>query len=207
MLLDSRDQGHPLSLSYHPRAAEDMAVEYQNPLDDVFGTEDVPDAATLNTPPSTSRQSHTRWEHSEIPRIRSIHVTNGYREGIAESKSTFVQEGFDEGYPLGAMLGFRAAWLVSFLDNFTRLLNKPEKQALAEEARKELQIGSILSPSYFNEDGIWSYTVPGPESEQDFDLVSRSHPLIGKWSSRVQDLANSAGVEIELFSTRYEDGS
>ncbi|KAF2225311.1 hypothetical protein BDZ85DRAFT_91670 [Elsinoe ampelina] len=207
MLLDSRDYEHPLSLSYHPHAAEDMAVEYQNPLEDVFGTEDVPDTVISDPQSSPSRQSHAQGEHSEIPRIRSIHVTNGYREGIAESKSTFVQEGFDEGYPLGAMLGFRAAWLVSFLDNFTRLLNRPDKQALAEEARKELQIESILSPSYFNEDGIWSYNVPGPESEQDFDLVSRSHPLIDKWSTRVQDLANSAGVEIELFSTRYEDGS
>ncbi|KAF4549283.1 Hypothetical protein D9617_22g066280 [Elsinoe fawcettii] len=197
-------------MSYNSGVVQDMDTEYQDPLDDVFGSEPFHERQHLESQSDLSSQrdiGNSILEHSEIRRLRTTHVTNGYREGIAESKSTFVQEGFDEGYPLGAMLGFKASWLVTFLDNLLRLVPERSSSLAIEAAHEDLQLQSIFSPQYFNEDGIWSYNVPGPESEQDFDLVSRHHPLISKWSAKVQELADSAGIEVELFSTRYEDGS
>ena len=53
---------------------------------------------------------------SDIPRLRSIHITSGYRDGIATGKMQSVQAGFDEGYSLGAVLGLKAGWILGVLE-------------------------------------------------------------------------------------------
>lgn len=76
-----------------------------NSLDDIFGDES-PDPPLAD--PSASHTLHRPQgptDPSDIPRLRSIHVTAGYRDGIASSKAAYVQEGFDEGFSLGAVLG------------------------------------------------------------------------------------------------------
>lgn len=203
MLRESLDREHPLSSSYNMATPPDIAEDYHDPLDDVFGAGS--ETAQRDTDGENGSTTQSRIEQSEIPRLRSVHVTNGYRDGISESKATFVQAGFDEGYSLGAMLGFRSAWLIAFHESISRLSSTSDLQTSLQEARTDLALQSIFSSNFFTEDGIWSYSVPGSENEQDFDVVSRAHPLIQKWSTRIEDMAGAAGLEMELFSTKYED--
>ena len=98
------------------QSAQDEHAE-GNTLDDIFGlsASDADDNAQSQAPPR---------EPSEIPRVRSTHVTNGYRDGITESKARFVQEGFDEGYSLGAVIGLKAGWLLGVADGFVNALGQ-----------------------------------------------------------------------------------
>ena len=81
-----------------------------NTLDDIFG-----DDTHSQAPPT---------EPSEIPRVRNTHVTNGYRDGISESKARFVQQGFDEGYSLGAELGLKAGWVLGVAESLVKALGQ-----------------------------------------------------------------------------------
>src|ERR1700761_2373964 len=86
------------------------STEYIDPLDDVFGS--APASPTLaaqrNDDNTTVQSPSTRAAHpSDVPRLRSTHVTNGYREGIAASKEQHIQAGFDEGYSLGAEVALK----------------------------------------------------------------------------------------------------
>jgi len=169
--------------------------EYKDAFDDVFESAD-----------STTIPGAANDDVSEDSRLRSIHVTNGYRDGVAESKTLHVQSGFDEGYPLGAVLGFKASWILTVLGSVCSLTKTakadPEVIAGAErslsEATRELAMDRILSPQYFGEDGVWSFPVPGEnESACDFDQVGASHPLIVRWMARVKELTTALGLDIQ----------
>ncbi len=90
-----------------------------NPLDDVF------DSSTSSSLPSHNNHNPnppSSADVSDIPRLRSIHVTNGYRDGLAAGKATSLQAGFDEGYSLGAVLGLRVGWILGVLEGCLRAL-------------------------------------------------------------------------------------
>lgn len=55
-------------------------------------------------------------EPSDLPSLRRQHVTAGYRDGIASSKSEHVQSGFDGGYPVGAQFGLRVGTILGILE-------------------------------------------------------------------------------------------
>src|ERR1700761_4703178 len=96
---------------------------FVDPLDDVFGS--APTSPALPAQASENNEDAQldvfgSVHPSDVPRLRSTHVTNGYREGIAASKEKFVQEGFDEGYALGAELGLKAGWCLGVLEGLLR---------------------------------------------------------------------------------------
>lgn len=131
-------------------------------------------------------------EHSDIPRLRSTHVTNGYREGIAESKERCIQEGFDEGYSLGAELGMKAGWCLGVLEGICRALKGKHKaeeldtaMAKYERAQEELKMDKLFGKEYFGPDGIWLYNVPGAEDETTFRQVASAHPVLHVWVGEV----------------------
>ncbi|KAI9708799.1 MAG: Essential protein Yae1, N terminal [Bogoriella megaspora] len=101
-----------------------------NTLDDIFGSSDSEPGRPLNTAPI---------EPSEIPRIRSTHVTNGYRDGISESKARYVQDGFDEGYALGAVLGMKAGWILGVAESLAKALGQ---RKLRRKPRHQMTVGS-----------------------------------------------------------------
>lgn len=83
-----------------------VSEPYNDPLSDVFHSikpSHEPDG------PSQSHLSSALSAHpSDDIRLRGIHGTQGYRDGITSSKAAHVQIGFDEGYSLGAALGLIA---------------------------------------------------------------------------------------------------
>jgi len=168
-------------------------------LDDVFGS--VPSSPNLTAHDSAQERQHGT-EHSDIPRLRSIHVTNGYREGIAASKETHMQDGFDEGYSLGAELGLKVGWCLGALEGMLRaMLAKSTAQSdLAEkaqldfdEATRELDVSHLCGKDYFGEDGIWLYNVPSESPS--FEDIAAAHPVLQKWAVRVHEQAGVLGLE------------
>lgn len=158
-----------------------------NPLDDVFDDED-------EVSPSTETRRNN--EISDVPRLQGIHATNGYREGVAASKEKFLQEGFDEGYALGAEMGAAAGRIVGVLESLRLAIEwenvsaKEELVKMVELARGELASKSLYGSDYFGDDGIWKYEVIG-EADSDevtFRIVASNHPLIRKWEGYVTDV-------------------
>ncbi|KAL8829863.1 MAG: hypothetical protein Q9170_005986 [Blastenia crenularia] len=179
-----------------------------NSLSDVFS--DSPPASPSSTAPYSS-------EPSDIPRLRSVHVTNGYREGISTSKDQALQPGFDEAYPLGAILGLRAGYALGILEGLCSVYgthssgptgaNGNEKTSvnfgetegerlweLLVQARKELKLEILFGKDYWGSDGMWAYEVQGKEEEVTFWEVSNQHPVVRKWTMRVRDEVRKAGI-------------
>lgn len=178
-------------------------------FDDVFGS--APNSPILGGQRSDELAAERAIanEVSDIPRLRSRHVTEGYREGIAESKEKFIQEGFDEGYSLGAELGLTAGWCLGVLEGVCKAVDnmqtgrkqssimldgevKPE--ALFKRAQDELQMQKLFDPAYFGSDGIWLYDVPGAENETTFKLVAMAHPVLASWLATTRAAADSVGL-------------
>ncbi|GAB7351908.1 hypothetical protein MBLNU459_g2450t1 [Dothideomycetes sp. NU459] len=187
-------------------------------LDDVFGSgPSSPTAAAAaqsdyshDLPAAqVSNSSSANAERSDVPRLRSTHVTSGYRDGIATSKASFVQAGFDEGFSLGAVLGSKAGWLVGVLEGVVRAVAAAaspasgpaataEMQELFLRARDELGLKSLFGKDYFGEDGIWTYEVRGGRSEDDvtFREVADAHPVVARWEARIRQLESRFGLDL-----------
>jgi hypothetical protein len=210
------ENDQPIFMNTPSPLAEPREEDYaQNLNDDVFGS--APSSpilsATATQDGSESREAHPSAgrnhgaDHSDIPRLRSIHVTNGYREGIAASKEQYIQAGFDEGYSLGGEIGTKAGWCLGALEGLSRGLAaskstaasvalKEEAKDTWEKAGEELKMEKLLSSDYFGPDGVWLYDVPGQENETDvtFGDVANAHPLLNRWKATVNDLAQKAGL-------------
>lgn len=194
------------------------STEQIDPLDDVFGS--APSSPTFHSQDSQT-QRHL-LDPSDIPRLRSTHVTNGYREGIAASKEKHIQEGFDEGYALGAELGMRVGWCLGVLEGVWNAAptqtgdasqgraradgSEKEGRVEREEVRKmlaqaegELQVQCLFGKEYFGADGIWTYDVPDDSEAEEvtFRQVADAHPLLKKWMKIVGDLADGVGLELQ----------
>lgn len=74
-------------------------------------------------------------ESLDVARLRSIHTTAGYREGLSEAKDRALQPGFDEGYSLGAALGMRAGLIVGIVEGLPDAVIVPEGSGLSGQVR------------------------------------------------------------------------
>jgi hypothetical protein len=119
-------------------AAQDSTIPTTSSLnDDIFGSDDDDDddehtpaptrssplpttnsrTATTTPPPTTAS---TTKESVDTKKLRQIHTTAGYRDGISTSKSLHIQTGFDEGFSLGAVIGSKAGFLLGVLEGVVR---------------------------------------------------------------------------------------
>lgn len=115
--------------------ADESNYQYNNnnSLDDIFGSSpDDHDREhvlerhhTYDVPPSTQATA----EPSDLPSLRRQHVTAGYRDGIATSKSEHVQRGFDAGYPVGAQFGLRVGTILGILEGLVGGLESTSSKA------------------------------------------------------------------------------
>jgi hypothetical protein len=195
-----------------PAIGEDEAHHSNDLFDDVWGSS--PNSPMLNGDRGgelVADRANTS-EVSDIPRLRSRHVTEGYREGIAGSKEKFIQEGFDEGYSLGAELGLKAGWCLGVLEGVCKALDKAQTsggkqtqgdlesekrpEELFKRAQDELQMQKLFDPAYFGSDGIWLYDVPGPEDEITFQQVAIAHPVLSSWLFTTRAAADRVGLAI-----------
>ncbi|KAF2861488.1 hypothetical protein K470DRAFT_256871 [Piedraia hortae CBS 480.64] len=165
--------------------AEDGDDVWDNqPLDEVFAVES---------------------EGSEIPRLRRTHMTDGYREGLAQGKEMHVQEGFDEGYRFGIEVGLQAGWCLGILTELREFSSQskeddlkqkdtalPEELSLAlSEAEKELAVAKLLGSEYF-ENGLPRWCAVDAAGELPV------HPMVAKWRSKVVEWNYKVGL---VFTT------
>ncbi|KAH0367759.1 essential protein-like protein Yae1, partial [Aureobasidium melanogenum] len=184
--------------------------------DDIFGS--APPSPSLSPSQDEDIQipaqllSSANSERSDIPRLRSVHVTSGYRDGISASKAEHVQHGFDEGFSLSAVIGSKAGFLLGVLEGIVRSLRssatlskqvKEDVIARFVTAREELGLQSLFGKYYFGEDGIWKFEVEGKEGEVTFRDVAEQHPVIVRWTQEVEELKKRFGIEF-LVRERQE---
>ena len=174
------------------------------PLDDVFGS--APSSPTLAAQnPSDALGA----QHHDLSRLRTVHTTSGYREGIAASKEKFIQEGFDEGYSLGGEIGLKVGWCLGALEGIlfaTRRVKSDDGRAMQEKvkdtlnaAQEELQLEKLFGSQYFA-DGVWLYDVPEADAEEGaqvtFGDIAAKHPVVKKWTDAVVALSSELGLAL-----------
>ena len=175
------------------------AEEHVNDLnDDIFGS--APNSPVLNASEGQNgRTSNSRsgGDHSDIPRLRSLHITNGYREGIALSKESHIQAGFDEGFSLGGEIGQRVGYLLGVLQGIAKAMKGDETRQIWDEAQEELKIEMLLGEKWFGSDGVWLYHVEGEEDgDVTFEEVAKAHPVVSQWEKKVRELVEKLGLRL-----------
>lgn len=188
----------PDSQHEHQQAAQ------VDPLDDVFGS--APSSPTL----AAQNPGDTLGvQHHDLSRLRTVHTTSGYREGIAASKEKFIQEGFDEGYSLGGEIGLKVGWCLGALEGMlfaTRRAKSDDGRAMQEKvkdtlnaAQEELQLEKLFGSQYFA-DGVWLYDVPEADAEEGaqvtFGDIAAKHPVVKKWTDAVVALSSELGLAL-----------
>ncbi|KAI4257910.1 MAG: hypothetical protein L6R42_005391 [Xanthoria sp. 1 TBL-2021] len=203
-----------------PPSSPPSASPPTNILSDVFS--DSPPAS-----PSTTANTHPS-EPSDIPRLRAIHSTEGYREGISHAKHQAAQPGFDEAYPLGAIMGLRVGYILGILEGLCGAYGAKKRQKsgnggvdvtredgqrftdMLVQAREELKIEKLCGQEYWKSDGIWAYEVQGKAGEENvtFWEVADQHPVLQQWLGNVRDEVRKLGIgnAEEGFSGVGEEG-
>ncbi|KAL9607310.1 MAG: hypothetical protein Q9167_007769 [Letrouitia subvulpina] len=178
-----------------------------NNLSDIFS----------DSPPLDGSATHS-GEVSDIPRLRSTHITAGYREGISASKDQALQPGFDEAYPLGAILGLRVGYILGVLEEICAAhsqkarifkeeviytLEAGRMQTLVLEAREQLKVERIFGKEFWKSDGTWGYDAgkmqglaeQGDSADSTFWEVADRHPAISFWMQRLRDEMKKVEIE------------
>lgn len=181
---------------------------HESALDDIYGS--APTSPFLDA--QASERTHEML--SDLPSRQRALDADAYREGLASAKGQYVQEGFDEGYALGADMGLRIGYVLGVLRGFvgawrghdSDIYNEAVK--LYEEAQKELAIEQLLGRTWVDEEGIWKWEVQGADGEATFREVAAQHPVVKKWDDKVQELAMHWGVDlkaVEKTSSKEEE--
>lgn len=173
-------------------------------FDDIFGS-------APSSPSALSHDHRNQDEPSEIPRLRSAHSAAGYRDGIATAKASKIQEGFDEGYSLGAVIGLRAGKILGILEGIYSAIVKingnssepdvARLKKLVELARSELCMQQIYQKELWGADGIWSFEVHGDEDGTvTFADVASAHPAIQKWTAISETEVDRWGLKLGVLA-------
>jgi hypothetical protein len=215
------DDRPPTSDSSH--LPPDDPVHQTHQWDDVFESEShhpaivVPANATAAATLDASSTSHDilpqtddRYASdvvSDFERLRSTHVTAGYRDGISVGKEASIQNGFDEGFALGGEIGRAVGYIIGCVQGIAAAIpGDKELVRIFGVAKEELKLESMFAREHVSEDGLWTYEVEGEEEgEVTFEQVAWAHPLVKKWQERLQVLAQERGIDLDVLKGRMGD--
>ena len=155
-------------------------------LSDVFST----------TPPQTPFSPLNEEQPSDVPRLRSIHATAGYRDGVSEAKDQFLQAGFDEGYSIGAAFGLRIGCLLGAAESLllatTKRMPEMRRQAhdlegICKKMKEDLTLEKVFDRKWWDDDELWNTGCHLQQPDDKTNGISiqeiiDSHPLIERWS-------------------------
>lgn len=184
---------------------------HEDPLDDVYGS--APGSPTLAANGVLSLNSTNGRPHeilSDLPSRQRALDTDAYREGLANSKGQYVQEGFDEGYSLGANLGLRIGYILGAIQGFVAAWKGHDEvlyrdtKGVYEVAKKELAIEELLGQQWVNEEGIWKWDVHGEDEDATFREVAEQHPLVKKWTGKVEAMAMEWNVDLHAVEKIHD---
>lgn len=213
-----RDDALPIarnlsSSELFPESTPSTRENDDNNLDDVWGP--APSSSTSETFPRDA--NNIRNEPSDIPRLRSEHSTSGYRDGLSSAKNITIQDGFDEGYSLGAVMGLEIGTVLGLLGGIYNAVRDSGVHdssdhkgliTLLETASRELRMEEVFGRDWWSEDGTWRYEVSGEgvEETEDFTFkeVVDSHPIIQKWKGLVNGEAKKWGLDLTVMERAEE---
>ncbi|GMG32211.1 unnamed protein product [Ambrosiozyma monospora] len=141
--------------------------------DDIWLSSDNEQNNEFNFHPNTdefygsAEQNHENTTEMSLNLIalQRRHAKQGYLDGLSQAKETGLQDGFDEGYPIGGKLGVAVGQLLISL-KMSQISGKLSQEQY-DLALKELNIRNILQKKYFdNSLNIKDYS---------------KHPVISKW--------------------------
>jgi hypothetical protein len=180
---------------------------HESALDDIYGSSP--------TSPYLNAQASERHEMlSDLPSRQRALDADAYREGLASAKGQFVQEGFDEGYALGADIGLRVGYILGVLRGLVGAWKSHDQEIhqemleLYEEAQKALAIEQLLGQNWVDEEGIWKWEVQGADGDATFREVAAQHPIVKKWDDKVEELATRWAIDlkaVEKISAKEEE--
>lgn len=177
---------------------------HETALDDIYGSAPSSPVLSANAP------QHRRHEIlSDLPSRQRALDTDAYREGLANSKGQYVQEGFDEGYALGANLGLYVGYILGVLHGFATAWKghdekvHEEAKNIYETAQKELAIEQLLGQQWVDEEGIWKWGVVGSDGDPTFKEVAAQHPVTKKWMDKLQELATRWNVDLQAVEKMH----
>lgn len=183
---------------------------HKSALDDIYGS--APTSPFLDA--QASDRAHEML--SDLPSRQRALDADAYREGLASAKGQYVQEGFDEGYALGADIGLRIGYIQGALKGFVSAWRGHDQGAydevseLYEVAQKELAIEQLLGQTWVDEEGIWKWEVKDADGDATFREIAAQHPVVKKWDDKVEELARRWDVDlkaVENMSAKEEERS
>ncbi|SMN19354.1 similar to Saccharomyces cerevisiae YJR067C YAE1 Protein of unknown function, essential for growth under standard (aerobic) conditions but not under anaerobic conditions [Maudiozyma saulgeensis] len=132
-------------------------------LDDVWGSDS--DSEMI----SNENAGYSR----DLQKLREQHNKRGYLDGIVSSKEVNLQQGFNDGFPTGAAIGFEVGRLMGVLQILNYKYGKENEQLKKdyEQALKDLKIGNMLSKNIFDAE----YKLPD----------DGKHPVLEEWKAKV----------------------
>ncbi|KAH0607700.1 uncharacterized protein H6S33_002734 [Morchella sextelata] len=165
------------------------------PIDQQF----PPTPPLRRSPSPVDEEDEEEREDPDLSSLRRTHTTLGYRDGITASKSTYIQSGFDESYPLGGRFGLKIGWIKGVLEGLWMLDKADERVSkLRREANVELDLQKVFAKEWFDEGGVWKYGL-GEEEEEGvtLDRVVEKHPVVEAWMVKIKEEAKRWGLEVE----------
>lgn len=156
--------------------------------DDIFGSS-TPTSRSATSYSSPTRQRDSGELLSELPAVRRQHVNNGFREGISSAKTAYVQQGFDDGFPVGAGLGLRVGALRGVLEGFIGALTPDGKeyetlQKLYDSMMADLGVSNLFSKAQGGQ------TQNTDVKEFPTALKMSANDVVEKWEAVVADMLN-----------------
>ncbi|KAI5788808.1 hypothetical protein FPQ18DRAFT_51570 [Pyronema domesticum] len=134
---------------------------------------------------------------ADLLKLRQTHITLGYRDGISAAKGLFLQDGFDEGYPLGGRIGLRIGWILGVLQGLLRCWPEDEGvRKMLREAEMELDVGKVFGKEWWEGDGTWKWEVEKGDRATLDDVVD-GFPVLKGWEERVRGLVREKGLELK----------
>ncbi|CDR39960.1 CYFA0S04e00936g1_1 [Cyberlindnera fabianii] len=124
-----------------------------------------------------------RPENAEIAAVRRVHAKQGYLAGLSSAKEESLQQGFDEGYPSGAIIGLEVGKILGtlqLLSSFNGVAGTKAKELLST-AKTELHIKKVLHRRYFDDN---------------VQLPEEGHTVVNKWKIEVEQLVKQQRLEL-----------
>ena len=134
-------------------------------LDDVWGSDSDVEL------PHENEVKYSR----DLQKLREQHNKRGYLDGIVSSKEANLQQGFNDGFPTGANIGFEVGKIIGILQILNYRYGQENSQLRDDyqESLKVLKIANMLSKQVFDPD----FRLPD----------DGKHPILQKWQAKVDE--------------------
>ena len=155
--------------------------EQTSPEPDPAAAAEADDDVWADSPPASTQHTQPNAEMlSDLPSLRRQHMTEGYREGLAQGKAKVMQSGFDDGYPIGVMIGLRAGRVLGVLEGCVAAKGVKERPELREVVQRLLDAARVELDRRKLMEGLEDVVVAEAK-----DVPERIELVLRRWEQKV----------------------